>query len=195
MIQNYANFGLRGWCLLLSLSASWYKRYMSVLVIRHGLSAANDRNNIGTLAFGAKDAPLMELGREQARRRAATLPADYGIIPQTTSVAVSELARTQETAGVMGFQSAHMTPYASLNEVSHGMEGAALRALLNRGALPPAALQAAEIILHQPPAEAVWVTHGLVIAGLSQTLGVSHQFERLIPRFCEVRELDINATP
>jgi len=162
---------------------------MPILVIRHGLSEANNRDNVGTLAFAAKDAPLMDKGKEQARERAARLPSDYDINPQTTAVAVSDLLRTRETAEVMRFQS--ITPYESLNEVGHGMEGAALRAMLDAGQLPPAALHAAEAILRQPPSQGVWITHGLVIAGLSHVLGINHGFERLIPRFCEVRELPI----
>ncbi len=162
---------------------------MPILVIRHGLSEANNRDNVGTLAFAAKDAPLMDKGREQATERAARLPGDYGINPQTTAVAISNLLRTRETAEVMGFQ--QITPYESLNEVEHGLEGVALRTMLDAGQLPSAALGAAETILRQPPSQEVWITHGLVIAGLSRVLGINHEFERLIPRFCEVRELPI----
>jgi hypothetical protein len=164
---------------------------MPILAIRHGLSEANNRDNVGTLAFAAKDAPLMETGKEQARERAAGLARDYGVDPRITPVAVSHLLRTQETAQVMGFQPDRITPYELLNEVEHGMEGVALRAMLNDGQLPQTALYAAEAILRQPPSESVWITHGLIIAGLSHVLGVSHQFERLIPRFCEVRELPV----
>ena len=162
---------------------------MPIFAIRHGLSEANNRDNIGTLAFAAKDAPLMEKGKEQAREGAARLSGDYGINPRTTAVAVSGLLRTRQTAEVMGFQ--RITSYESLNEVEHGMEGGALRVMLDVGQLPPAALRAAESILHQPPTEGVWITHGLVIAGLSRILDIDREFERLIPRFCEVRELPI----
>lgn len=162
---------------------------MSIHVIRHGLSEANNRNNIGTLAFAAKDAPLMGLGRDQARDRAKTLFADYGIDAKITPAATSELLRTQETAREMGFQV--LRPYALLNEVEHGIEGSELRAMLDDGILPDAALRSAEAILEQPPDETVWVAHGLVIAGLSQALGVRDKFERLVPQFCEVRELPI----
>lgn len=162
---------------------------MPILVIRHGLSEANNRDNVGTLAFAAKNAPLMEKGKEQARERAMRLSSDYGINPQTTAVAVSDLLRTRETAKVMGFQ--QIAPYESLNEVEHGMAGAALRAMLDAGQLPAGALHAAEAILRQPPSQEVWITHGLVIAGLSHVLGIAHRFERLIPRFCEVREFPL----
>ena len=35
---------------------------MSIIVIRLALSEANNRNNVGTMAFGAKTAPLMKEG-------------------------------------------------------------------------------------------------------------------------------------
>lgn len=162
---------------------------MPIHVIRHGFSEANDRNNIGTLAFADKDAPLKKEGRSQARERAATLGCEYGINPATTPVAVSYLLRTKQTAEVMGFRP--ITPYESLNEVEHGMELLALRALLDIGELPRAALQAAAALLRKHPSEKVWVAHGLIIAGLCHVLGISHQFDRLIPRFCEVRALPI----
>ncbi len=162
---------------------------MSIHAIRHGLSEANNRNNIGTLAFAAKDAPLMEKGREQAREQALVLRAEHGINPVLTPVAVSELLRTQETAREMGFVSHRQDPL--LNEVEHDMEGSALRQLLDSGGLPAAALRTAETLLEQRPQESVWVTHGLVIAGLCEVLGIAGQFERLIPRFCDVRVLPV----
>jgi hypothetical protein len=165
---------------------------MSIFAIRHALSEANNRNNIGTLAFASKDAPLMDPGREQARRRASMLLGDYGINAAGTPAAVSSLLRTEETARVMGFQL--IKAYEQLDEVEHGMSGPEFRALLDNGRLPQASLDAAEVILQNPPSEKVWITHGLVIAGLSQVLGVSDQFERLIPKFCEVRELPMPLT-
>ena len=131
----------------------------------------------------------MDLGKEQARDRGMILSSEFGIDAANTPVATSELLRTQETAREMGFLA--VRPYGLLNEVEHDMEGPALRTMLDDGELPAAALRTAEAILAQPPQEGVWVTHGLVIAGLSHVLGVSDQFERLIPRFCEVRELPI----
>ena len=161
---------------------------MPILVIRHGLSEANNRNNLGTLAFASGQAPLMEHGREQARLLGKTLAESFGIIPDGKQVATSEMARTQETAREAGFQ--HLSTYAILNEVSHGMELTDLRAALDKRQLPPAAIEAAEAILETPPSEDVWFTHGLVIASLCQVLGAA-QDERFIPRFCEVRELPI----
>lgn len=164
---------------------------MSKLLIRHGLSEANNRDNVGTMAFAAHDAPLMELGKEQARERAAHLPLEYDVDVKAEPVAVSTMLRTWQTAEHMGFTPQNISCYELLDEVTHGMEGAALRMLLDSGGLPDAAIEAAHAILNSPPEERVWVTHGLVIASLCRVLGVSDQFERHIPWFCEARLLHI----
>jgi phosphohistidine phosphatase SixA len=161
---------------------------MSVLIIRHGLSEANNRNNLGTLAFASGEAPLMEHGREQARLLGKALAETFGIVPADKQVATSEMTRTQETALEAGFQ--HLSTYAILNEVSHGMELADLRAALDKKQLPAIAIEAAEAILETPPNEDIWFSHGLVIASLCQVLGVA-QSERFIPKFCEIRELPL----
>lgn len=137
------------------------------------------------MAFGAKDAPLEDEGKDQARQGAEKLHIEYAMKPKVTPVAVSQLLRTRETAQVMGFR--QIKPCALLNEVEHGMDGAILRTLLDEGGLPSAAIHAARILIDNPPSERVWVTHGLVIAGLSCILGADQSFERLIPRFCEIR--------
>lgn len=157
---------------------------MSTPVARHALSQANNVENIGTLAFAHKDAPLMEKGHEQAKDLGILLPERYGITPSLTPIATSELARTQQTASSAGFVA--LQSYAQLNEVLHGMDGHELRAMLDRRKLPSAAIQAAEAVLANPPKEEFWISHGLLIAGMCAVTGV-YQNERLIPRFCEVR--------
>lgn len=161
---------------------------MSVLACRHGLSEANNRYNQGALAFASKYAPLMKLGRQQAVHLGIDLVQMYGV-SQEDPVAVSELRRSQETATKAGFKRQRIYPI--LNEVN-------LRAVLQNpqnhlvnDTLPDAAIAQAQLILENPPAERVWVTHGLVIAGLCVALG-AHRDKRLIPRFCEVRELPID---
>lgn len=162
---------------------------MSIIVIRHALSEANNRHNVGTMAFGSREAPLMIEGRAQALQRAATLRSEYGIDAATTAVAVSRLRRTQETATCLGF--GQQTQYPLLDEVEHKMKGVELRALLDSMRLPPAAILAAEEVLQDPPSERVWVTHGLLIAGLCYVLNVIDNYERPVPRFCEVRSLSL----
>jgi len=118
---------------------------MRIYAIRHGFSAANDRNNIGTLAFAAKDAPLEDMGKDQARQGAEKLNNEYAIKPKVTAVAVSQLLRTQQTTEAMGFR--QMKSYDLLNEVEHGMDGSALRTLLDEGGLPIAAVHAARALI------------------------------------------------
>lgn len=161
---------------------------MSVLVIRHGLSEANNRENIGTLAFAGIDSPLMRQGQSQAEDLGYRLSVNYGIQQAEVYVATSELRRTQETAEIAGFR--QITPYAILNEVQHGFELPVLKEMIKNRILPPAAATAAELVLVAPPEQAIWITHGLVIAGLCAALGV-YQNKTFVPKFCEIRELPI----
>lgn len=69
------------------------------------------------------------------------------------------------------------------------MELGTLRAMLRQNQIPPIALKAAEVTLRQAPSEGVWVSHGLLIAGLCTVLGVADRYERPVPRQCEVRQL------
>lgn len=156
---------------------------------RHGLSAANDRNNIGTLAFAHEQAPLIDLGKEQAQIMGELLVKSYGINPISEPVATSEMRRTEQTAEEAGFKS--ITRYSLLDEVRHGMDLLEMRAMLDQGKLPPIAIRMAEETLNDPPEERVWISHGLRIAGICAVLGV-HQDKRLIPRFCEIREIDLS---
>jgi len=163
---------------------------MTKLVIRHGLSEANNKMNIGKLAFASSDAPLMPEGRIQAVDTRKYLLENYDRSIFNKTIAVSTMLRTQETAMVMGFSS-HQE-YDILDEVNHRTELHKLRIMLDKDILPVAALDHAEYLLEHPPEEGVWVTHGLVIAGLCKVLGISQENWRLIPRFCEVRELPIS---
>lgn len=131
----------------------------------------------------------MPAGHEQARAMGRLLLDHYGIDSSLTPVAVSRLARTRQTARSAGFVA--ITPYGQLNEVKHGMELAELRTMLDAGKLPEIALREAEATLKNPPQQSVWITHGLRIAALCAVLDV-YQNERLIPRFCEIRELPID---
>ncbi|MCA9308779.1 histidine phosphatase family protein [Candidatus Saccharibacteria bacterium] len=152
------------------------KRY----VIRHGVSSANDKDSP---AFGSPDAHLLEKGKQQAR----ALVEPLSCINIQASVATSELLRTQETAHEAGFT--NIARYAILNELTTELSLKELTATLEHKIVPHAGIHRAEEILSNPPSEIVWFTHGLVIASLCEVLGVSQ--DRFIPRFCEIRELDI----
>ena len=164
---------------------------MQVYVIRHGLSEANNYNNIGTPAFGNPDAPLMQLGIEQARLIPAELLADYGLADYDEAVATSQLLRTQQTAHEAGFHS--QRSYGELNEIEPstvGVDRLAIKGLIRSGRLPDQVVREAEQTLNSPPKECLWFTHGLRIAGICKVLG-QHQDASLVPRFCEIRELTL----
>lgn len=166
---------------------------MRKLLIRHGLSEANNYKNIGTPAFGSPDAGLMEEGKVMARDAGRLLVNQYGVDILSTEVAVSEMLRTQETALEAGFPRHNMTPYASLNEVTSSIiknlsQEQIINAIVNE--TPPAiAIQHVEELLANPPEEEIWFTHGFVIATICYVRGI--KFDRFIPQFCEIRDIEI----
>lgn len=159
---------------------------MAILVVRHALSEANNRENVGTPAFGAPDAPLMELGHAQARALGRTLAEQHGICPASTTVAVSTMRRAQETARSAGFTSLSIHPV--LNEVDQPRT--ALRHIIDQREPTAAVLALAEAVLAEPPPESIWITHGMLIAALCRVLGLPDT-DRFVPRFCEIRELPL----
>jgi phosphohistidine phosphatase SixA len=158
---------------------------MSVLILRHALSEANDKDSP---AYGHGDAPLKEFGIVQAMNARDVLAENYGIDPATTPAAASEMLRSQQTAHVAGFTA--VRHYAVLNEV-HTPKTPELRALMDQGKIIDEAQEAVERLLANPPAEEIWFTHGYLIAALSQATGLDTSGLRFIPRFCEIRELSI----
>ncbi len=164
---------------------------MSILVVRHGLSEANNRKNIGTPAFGSRNAELMREGREQARKIPEALLSRFAITASGVTVATSTLLRTQQTAQEAGFVTCRQ--YEELDEIEPetlGINRLQLRAMLDQDELPKGVLDQAATTLESPPREAIWFSHGLRIAGICALLG-EHQDERLIPKFCEIRELTL----
>lgn len=161
---------------------------MSILVVRHGLSEANNRENYGTPAFGNPEASLMPAGREQAITLGGKLATKYGIVVATESVAVSMMRRTQETAIVAGFRK--LSLYPELNEEKGNMSDADTALALKMRRPPEATRIAARHLIEHPPEEKLWVTHALLIATICQELGI-YENERFTPRFCEIRELPL----
>lgn len=143
----------------------------------------------GDLAFANRSAKLSPKGEAQCKQLATALPTEYGISVYDTRVAVSKYERTQQTAKLLGFRNDLTKPYDELDEVDHGMELDVLRAMLRQNQIPRVALEAARATLRQPPPEDIWITHGLLTAGLCIVLGIADQYERPVPRQCEVRRL------
>jgi hypothetical protein len=141
------------------------------------------------LAFANRSAELTSRGKAECKKLAIVLPAEYGINVYDARAAVSKFVRTQQTARLLGFRKDMTLPYSELDEVDHGMELGTLRAMLRQNQIPPIALKAAKATLRQAPSEDVWVSHGLLIAGLCAVLGTVDQYERPVSRQCEVRRL------
>jgi hypothetical protein len=169
-----------------------------ILAIRHGHSTANvaeipSAMTAEDLAFANRSAGLTKRGEAECIQLAAALSIEYGIDTSTTHVAVSEFKRTNQMTKLLGFREEEewTKPYRVLNEVDHEMELDVLRAMLRRNEIPAIALQTAEATLERSPKEKVWITHGLLIAGLCIVLDIADQYERLVPRQCEVRQLTL----
>ena len=160
---------------------------MSVIVARHGLSEANDQ---ASLAFGSPNAHLMEHGRVRARELGQVLRHVYQVNVDEEVVATSRLLRTQETAEVAGFR--RIVVNSLLDEATTGLSFEEIIEARRTRIAPHTAITVAEAILENPPEQGVWITHGLVIVGLCEVLGIAHQFEKFIPKFCEARMLPIN---
>ncbi len=156
-----------------------------VLAIRHGRSPANIKSSP---AFGSINAHLDSRGVAQSLRLAERLQTIYEITPADTTVATSEHTSTLETADMAGF--GVKVPYAVLNEVEDWGNIEGLREMIREGTVPPQAIAKAEAVLRNPPAETVWITHSLVIAGLCAVLK-GHQDRFITPDFTEIRELRI----
>ena len=158
---------------------------MSVLVVRHGLSWANDKNSA---AFGSPDAELMPKGLEQGRMAGISLLEDHGVRPDLSAAAASAMLRSQQTARMAGFTT--VNNYAVLNEVDLP-KTPELRKLLDLGEIVQEAREAAERVLANPPRERVWFGHGYLIAALCDLTEIDTSKMRFIPRFGEIRELPI----
>lgn len=167
-----------------------------VKVIRHAHSTANDANvpegSAADLAFANRNAEISDRGKGQCVAFARTL-REHGIDVKRTPVAVSEYTRTKQTALLLGFPEELIKVYPVLNEVDYGMDLTALRESLRKNEIPPIAFAAVrkstlKVLQNQPP-EKIWITHGLLIAGL--THWVEAEYERLVPRQCEMRYLPL----
>ena len=161
----------------------------TVYLVRHGISEANNRENIGTPAFGAGDAELMPAGIEQAASAGSILIGRFALL-QADHVATSTMVRAQQTAKEAGF--VNFTEYTQLDEMPVVLDEHATerRDRWRSGELDSHILSHAHTTLNNAPPEQVWFTHGLRIAGICRVLG-EHQDKRPIPHFGEVREITI----
>lgn len=163
----------------------------TVYLVRHGLSEANNRENIGTPAFGASNAELMPEGIEHAKSAGNILVGRFALL-QTTHTATSTMLRTQQTAKEAGF--VNFTEYAALDEVPVVLDECAAerRARWRSGELDSHILNYAHETLCDAPPEQIWFTHGLRIAGICRVLE-QYQDKRTIPYFGEVRAIELSS--
>lgn len=154
------------------------KRY----VIRHAHTDGHKNNRLLLDTLGA---PLSSDGIEQAKSLGDKLLVSG--IRKSEAVAVSNLIRTQQTAQHAGYNNIRCS--ALLDEVQTGLPTEILNNLLDKKEVPAEAIRRAQMILENPPPELLWITHGLLIVGLHEVLGIHRQ--HFIPGFCEISELDI----
>ena len=166
-------------------------RDMSIIVVRH--APFREAYNDPLRGYQQVGPQLTEEGRTMIPKELVPSLEKHRIDPKDSRVAISNSSWTRLTAEAAGFKDDGMTAYGYLDDVAQGMERSVLHALLKAGKLPKAAIRRAKEILTDPPQESVWISHGLVIAGLCEVLGVTADFERPVPQFCEVRVLDIAA--
>ncbi len=161
------------------------------MLVRHGLSSANDRRNFGKPAFAHPDASLMVRGCYDAMGVGEALKANgYDGDPSVSRVAVSTMLRTGQTALYAGFRPAAITEYAVLDEVDHDLDPFVLGRMIKAGVYPDAALIRADRLLDTLPDEDVYVTHGLLGSAALYLAGVGRDTDQpFIPRFASVRVL------
>ncbi len=139
---------------------------MKRIIIRHGHTGV-DRD--ARDSFGAEGPPISKQGVADAERAGREIEK-LGINLAAEPVAISTYLRTKQTAEAAGFKKLRADP--SLNEIFTGIPNDQLKDMVAKRQVPEIVLQKAQAILDNPPPEKVWVTHGLVIIGLRELLGM-----------------------
>ncbi len=137
----------------------------TIFLIRHAKASGGryDRH-----LFPKEGAPLSDQGINDAKQLKFKLLNENIDFQQT--VAVSELVRTKQTAINAGFQ--HLKAYSMLNEIDSGMPELELEKFIKNKQVPKKAVIAAKRLLKNPPDEDIWVTHGMLIAGIGHVLKI-----------------------
>ena len=166
----------------------------TVTLIRHAHSKANETDSSSLtgedLAFANRSATLTAKGKLQCQELKPFLPTKHGVIPAQTKVAVSTFERTRLTGVELEFLA--IKPYPQLDEADPSLPIEEYRNYVKEHRKLPevslqAAVAAAEALLKNPPKEKVWISHGLLIAGICTVLKIGHEYKRLNPKQCEVR--------
>ena len=146
-----------------------------VLLVRHAMSTANARNP----AFGNEEAPLTELGIEQATELVGKFAEHHKIVTADyiEPVAVSEYKRPQETAHHAGFNNTAVLSLINEGSIPPGMLRG--REIVNKHAtegwipdeLKRRAAKLIKLIENETLSYQIYFTHGLFIAAVLTELG------------------------
>ena len=153
-------------------------------VVRHAQSEGHRHNRA---EFGKEGGALLDVGIAEAKALKHKF-LDLGIETKIEPVAISELKRTYQTAMYAGFT--NITKYPSLNEVDSPLDPELIENMIKRKELPEDALIRARAILANPPPENIWVTHGLIIAGMAKELGIPPD-QLFIPAMGSISTIEI----
>ena len=137
-----------------------------IYIVRHGQSEGNRHNRAD---FGKEGGALIDAGIAEAKALKDKF-LEMGIDTKTEPAAISELKRTYETAIYAGFTKLHK--YGSLNEVDSALKPKELDGMIKQKKTPDDAIIRAQSLLANPPTENIWVTHGVMIAGIASELGI-----------------------
>jgi hypothetical protein len=157
--------------------------------MRHGVSLANDKDNP---AYGSPSAGLLPRGKQQSMAAGEILRTEYNFDTTNNWVATSRMRRSQDSAISAGCM--NIVFYGVLNEATEELsldELLQIKPALAKNQVPTCAINRAAQLLESPPEEGLWVTHGLIIIGLCEVLGVRSPEWRFLPNFGEIRELPI----
>ena len=155
-------------------------------IVRHAVSRANDKND---LAFNNPEAGLIPIIGPEQMQPAREFFAQKGYDPYTP-VATSDMKRARQSTLAAGFFV--LRYYAPLNEVDLPPEQKG--AIKYTRDIPEDILEETKELLRNPPAEEIWVTHGLRAASIFKILEIYQNFDEhdFVMKFGEVRKLPDN---
>lgn len=155
-----------------------------VIIIRHAKASGGRHDKH---LFPKEGAPLSDEGRKAILGLKDELER-LGIDVANEPVAISELLRTRQTAELAGFK--NIIEYASLNEIETGLGPEELAGVIAQKIIPEVASAAARKLLKYPPRENVWVTHGMLIAGIAEVLDIPSS-KLYIPEMASATIVDV----
>lgn len=155
----------------------------TIYLVRHAESTGTRYNRH---EFSKEGAPLSAFGEQQA----TSLHKQFEVLGVNfdDTVATSQLMRTQQTSKLAGFK--NRVAYKELNEIEHRLPKDAIEALITARKVTPAALDAAKLLLQNPPPESIWFTHGMLIAAIAELLDISKD-QLFIPDMASINEIEI----